>query len=171
MNVLATAVTVLNNFGIDGWNARVYGSLSLASQVSIMVKTRAQAFRVSYLLWKLNSNVNQFFLKVDDILSGKIVCPPSAEPITPQQFTQGANDLLRLGLTLNGIYENARRQRLTNNSLIAGPATALRAHADHFFEMAEWFESLAHRDELERVFANAQEERQRGDVFELSQVE
>ena len=54
--------------------------------------------------------------------------------------------------------------------MIAGPVTALRAHADHFLELAEWFDSFQRMDEIEQAFASAREEKRLGEVYDLSQV-
>src|ERR1035441_6340698 len=76
--------------------------------------------------------------------------------ITPQSGFRVAH--LSTTVVLGRIYEDARRNRLTNHSLIAGPVAALRAHADHFLELAEWFDSFQHMDEIEQAFASAREE-------------
>src|ERR1039457_7314067 len=85
----------------------------------------------------------------------------------------GSNSVFLLSTTvvLGRIYEDARRNRLTNHSLIAGPVAALRAHADHFLELAEWFDSFQHMDEIEQAFASAREEKRLGEVYDLSQVQ
>jgi hypothetical protein len=70
----------------------------------------------------------------------------------------------------NAIYEEARRRRLLNNSLIAGPVTALRANADQFFELAEWCDLYLHADHVDELFAKANEQRAKGEVYDLSQV-
>jgi hypothetical protein len=170
---VATASEVLNNFGIDNWNAKVYGSLSTAAQLSLLVKNRAQALRMSYLLWKLNSQTAKFFQEVDDVMTGKHVAAQTqpCEPISLERLEQSRDSLIQLGINLGRIYEDARRNGLTNHSLIAGPVTALRAHADHFLELAEWFDSFQHMDEIEQAFASAREEKRLGEVYDLSQVQ
>jgi hypothetical protein len=171
-NPVTTAAAVLNNFGTDNWKADLYESLSLAARLSIAVKsvkTHTHNLKLSYLLWKLNGHASRFFQKVEDITAGKIKTPEVSAP-TPEDIEKAIAALMQLGSTFNEVYEQASRKRLLNNSIIAGPVVALRAHADKFFELAEWCEMFLHVEDVERVFASANEERQRGDVYDLSQV-
>jgi hypothetical protein len=174
-NPVATAAAVLNNFGTDTRNVELYDSLSLATRLSIAVKsvkTHTHNLKLSYLLWKLNGNAARFFQQIDDIIAGKVEpgADDAAVPVTPENITKAVDALMKLGTTFNGVYEQASRKRLLNNSIIAGPVVALRAHAERFFELAEWCEMFRNTDEIERVFASANEERQRGEVYDLSQV-
>lgn len=170
---MATALVVLNNFGTDTWNAELYENLSLAARLSAAVKSvksHAHSVKISYLLWKINGRVGKFFQEVDDILAGKINVAASNEPPTPEGVQRSIRTLIELGMSLNGVYEEARRKRILNNSLIAGPISALRSHAEQFFELAEWFDLVQRGEEVENVFANANEQRRRGEVYDLSQV-
>lgn len=170
---MATAVAVLNSFGSDSWKADAYESLSLAARLSIAVKSvksRGQHIKLSYLLWRINSISGKFLTDVDDILTGKKT--PSSPPATatPDDYKSSIDTLIQLGNSFMSVYEEARRKRLLNNSLIAGPITALRSHADQFFELAEWFELVNAPDEIQRIFADAHAEKSRGEIFDLSQV-
>lgn len=172
---VATAVAVLTKFGNDSWNADLYESLSLAARLSMAVKAvknHGQNIRMSYWLWKINGHAARFFGEVDDIVSGRVAVPVSEEsPVTPEKIQSSIDTLMRLGVSLSSVYEEARRRRLLNNSLIAGPVTALRGNADQFFEMAEWLELMLDPKLVDTVFDRANEERSRGEVYDLSQVE
>jgi hypothetical protein len=171
---VATAVVVFNNLGTSAWTVELSESLSLAArlaQVVSSVKTHGQNLKISYLVWKINGHAAKFFQKVDDIVVGKIPHDPALDQApTPASVQKTISRLMELGTTFNGIYDEARRRRLLNNSLIAGPVTALRANADMFFELAEWGELLLRADEVEAIFSKAQEQRAAGDVYDLSQV-
>ena len=171
---MGTAAAVLTNFESDAWQADLYESLSLAARLSMAVKrvkAHGQNIKMSYWLWKINSRAAKFFAETDDILAGKVVPEPTAnETLTPARIQESIDTLMRLGMSLNSVYEEARRRRLLKNSLIAGPVTALRSHADQFFEMAEWFDLILNADKVEQTFATANEQRIRGDVYDLSQV-
>jgi hypothetical protein len=172
---VATAVAVLNNFGTDSWNAEFHENLSTAARLSILVKTvtsHSQSVKMSYLLWKINGRTAKFFQTIDDIVAGKIASAQenNVEPITDEKIKKAIADLMEIGTSLSGIYEEARRKRLLNNSLIAGPVTALRANADQFFELAEWCDLILNGDRVEEIFANANEQRNKGDVYDLTQV-
>ncbi|MGA2904898.1 MAG: hypothetical protein ABSD98_13765 [Candidatus Korobacteraceae bacterium] len=167
---MATAVMVLNTLVTDTWNAQLDESLSLAARLSVAVKSRAYHFRLSFLLWKINGRISRFFQDVDDLLSGKRMPAANLEPATPEGIQKSVSSLIELGTSFNRIYEEARRKRLLNNSLIAGPIAALRTHAEQFFELAEWLDLIRCGEDVERIFARAAEERRRGDVYDLSQV-
>ena len=170
---MATAIAVLNTFGSDAWSAELYESLSLAARLSTAlksVKSHAHNIKVSYLLWKINGNVGKIFQRMDDILAGRIPLTTSSEPPTPESVQKSVRTLVELGMSLNALYEEARRKRILNNSLIAGPIAALKAHAEQSFEWAEWFDLVQHGEEVEKIFASANEQRGRGEVYDLSQV-
>jgi hypothetical protein len=170
---VATAVAVFNNLGTDNWNLELNESLSLAARLSMLVKsvkTHGHNVKMSYFLWKINSRVGKFFQEVDDVVAGKVVPHPSPDAATPEGVQRTIAKLMELGSSFNGIYEEARRRRLLNNSLIAGPVMALRANADMFFELAEWGELMVHADDVDKIFASAREERAAGNVYDLSQV-
>lgn len=172
---MATALAVLNNFGSDVWNAELYESLSMAARLSIAVKSvksHAQNIKTSYLLWKVNGHVSKFFQEVEDILSGKKEkLRAEIEPPTPESIQKSINTLIDLGTAFSSVYEEARRRRVLNNSLLAGPISALRAHSEQFFELAEWLDLVRRSEEVEKIFESAGEQRSRGEVYDLSQVQ
>ncbi len=172
---VATAVVVLNSFGADNWNAELYESLSLAARLAIAVKAvknHGQVVKASYYLWKINGHAGKFFQEVDDILAGRNSPKPAAaaEEVTPERIQKSIDSFIEIGTSLNNVYEEARKKRLLNNSLVAGPIVALRANADRFFEMAEWFDLMLNPDRVEEIFASANAQRSRGEVYDLSQV-
>lgn len=167
---MATAVTVVNTIVTDAWNAQLYENLSLAARLSTAVKSRAYFFKLSFLLWRINGRVSAFFQDVDDLLSGKRAPGADLQPAPPENIRKSVSTLMELGTSFNNIYEEARRKRLLNNSLIAGPIAALRAHAEQFFDLAEWLEVACRAEDVEKLFARAKEEQQRGDVYDISQA-
>ena len=170
---VATAVIVLNNFGSDSWNAELYESLSLAARLSIAIKNvrgHGQNIKLSYWLWRVNARAAKFFQAIDDIVAENAPPQPDSPSPTPEAIGKAIATLTELGALYNAIYEEARRRRLLNNSLIAGPVTALRANADQFFELAEWCDLYLHADHVDELFAKANEQRAKGEVYDLSQV-
>ena len=135
------------------------------------MKHHGQVVKISYRLWKINGHVGKFFQEVEDIIAG-ISTPKSTanEPVTPEQIQKSIESFIEIGKSFSRIYEEAQRKRLLNNSLIAGPVVALRANSDRFFEMAEWFDLLLNAEHVEEIFANANAQRSRGEVYDLSQV-
>ena len=129
---------------------------------------------MSYLLWKINGHVGKFFQEVEDIIAGTSTAKSGTtpdEPVTPERIQKSIESFMEIGKSFSRIYEEAQRKRLLNNSLIAGPIVALRANSDRFFEMAEWFDLLLNADHVNEIFANANAQRSRGEVYDLSQVE
>jgi hypothetical protein len=175
---VATAVAVLNGFGTDNWNAELYESLSLAARLSMAVKAvknHGQIVKMSYLLWKINGHVGSFFQEVEDIVAGtsertSTSATTADEPVTPERIQKSIDSFMEIGKSFSRIYEEAQRKRLLNNSLIAGPIIALRANSDRFFEMAEWFDLLLNTERVEEIFADANAQRSKGEVYDLSQV-
>lgn len=170
---MATAADVLNSLGTDSWKADMYESLSLAARLSLAVKAvkaHGQNIKVSYLLWRINNHAAKFFVTVDDIISGERTSEPVAGPPTPESIQNSINTLVDLGKSFSSVYEEARHKRLLNSSLIAGPVMALRSNADQFFELAEWFDLLRNSSEVDKIFADAREQKSRGEVCDLSQV-
>jgi hypothetical protein len=170
---MSTAAAVISKFETDAWKANLYESLSLAARLSMAVKrvrNHAQHLKISYLLWKINRDAARFFSEVDDIVAAKADSVSTEESATPEQIRASIDTLVRLGVSFNAIYEESKRRRLLNNSLVAGPVTALRANADQFFEMAEWFDLLLNAERTEQTFADADAQRAKGDVYDLSQV-
>lgn len=168
------AAAVVNIFTTDTWKADAYESLSLAARLSMLVKgvrTHSQNLKMSYWLWKINGQAAKFFTKVDDILAA----PPTQSANSPElpsseTFQKSVDILMQLGMSFKEVYEEARRRRFLNNSLIAGPVTALHSNADQFFELAEWLEMMKDPNHIDAVFAKANEQRKNGEVYSLAEV-
>jgi hypothetical protein len=169
---MSTCAAALTSFGSDRWNAEVYGSLSVASQISSMVKSRAQVLTLAYHLRRLNSRLKTFFRETDEVMEGKrkLNGDTESEPVTRERIEQSLQTISRLHETLNGIYDQARKQRLTNNSLVAGPLNTLRSYAEEMLDLADWIEVACQSEDVESIFERAHQEKQRGEVIYLAQV-
>ena len=165
------STTALAVFGSDKWNAQVYDSLSFASRIAYVVKDRAQilnlAINLRRMVGKLEANLETLNL----VIEGK-VSPQSSEPTPPQQIQEAIDTLQKLSRVLSSIYEAAKRKRLTNNSLIAGPLSRLNKLSDDLSGIAEWAEmAFLHQQAVEDIFNRSRNEKEQGDIYDLSQVD
>jgi hypothetical protein len=108
---------------------------------------------------------------VHDSLEDKLPATPPAEPITPQRIQEAGDNLARLARMLEYLYEQSKRAGLTNNSLTAGSLNGIRKRVEQVKDLADWFDTAAHSEEVDAIFARSKEERERGEIFDLPQVE
>jgi hypothetical protein len=164
---------VLDTIGSYQWNADVYGSLSVASRLAAIIKERSAFIKLSYDLRRLNSKINGFLDQFHGIMEGRI--PPSqnavSEPLTPERHENAIRLMRQLSAVLADVYLSAKRKRYTNNSLVAGPLSTLHQNAETISEMADWLVMALHPEGFEQVFDRANQERERGEVFDIGQVQ
>lgn len=167
---MSASATVLANFGRNQWNARVYGSLSIASRIASLVKDRRQAVRLAFLLRKLNNSLASFFEEIYLRIEGKIPPQSPAEPLTAERAQNALHSLRELSTSLFETYEGAKSKRLTNNSLLAGPFSRLRTYSEDISELADWLEMSLDLKPVEEIFERARLEAEQGDVFNIKQA-
>lgn len=168
---VSAGVAVLANFGRDEWNAEVFGSLSVASQLALLVKDRGRAIRLAFTLRKLDSGIEKFLEDVYMIIEGRKKAPPSEEELTPERARLSIHALIELSITMSNIFDQAKRKRLTNNSLLAGPLYRMHAHADELLDIADWLDTIISQENVEPLFARAEQEKARGEVHRLDQAD
>lgn len=157
-------------FGTDQWNAEVYGSLSIASEIASMVKNRSKNILLAYKLHALNRHLARFFEQVHDQMEGKRTLPAGKEPPTEEEYQKAVKSLQDLSRSMYVTYETCKRLRLTNNSLLAGSIARLRTYSEELSELAEWLETGGQKDVFADVFMRSEQEKERGDIYDLSQV-
>jgi hypothetical protein len=163
------AIAVLSNFERDRWNADVYGAMALASQLSALVKNRALTIRLAYYFWRLNSILGDFFVDVRKAI--KAGAPKDQALATPERVLEMAQDLRKVHRTIEHIYGCAKRAGLTNNSLTAGALKSVCNYNEDVLELAELLELSLKPELVESIYDRARAERERGEVFDLSEVE
>ena len=164
-------VAVLSTFGSDLWNAEVYGSLSVASRVASMVKTKTQILHLAYSLHNLNKSLKNIFDTLHEAIEHPRNVEPPAEPATPDQMIRAIAIIRELSTSLDNSYQRAKRARLTNNSLIAGALSRLHTYSEDLVELGDWLEMLLKPEEVNAIFDRANQEIERGEVFDLSRVD
>ena len=165
---MSSAEAVLSNFGSDQWDAKVYAVVSMAARLSALVKNRAQTFHLAFQFWRLNSALAGFFNEIRDVMEGK---KKSTSPATPEQIEDAIRSLRKAHVMLETLYESARRSRLTNNSLVAMPLRSVHTYSDDILELAELLEAFQSKDGVEAAFDRSAQERARGEIYDLAEVE
>jgi NADPH:quinone reductase-like Zn-dependent oxidoreductase len=168
---MATAANFLISVGPEEWDAKIYGVLSSTSSLVVAVRNRANVVRIAYSLYKINKTLAETFSNMYERLEGKRPVEPVTEPVTPQRLHEVADNVDRLARMLEYLCEQMKRARLTNNSLTAGSLYGIQKRVEEIKDVADWFETAAQSDEVNAVFDRAQGEKERGEVFDLSQVE
>ena len=168
---MATAANFLNSVGPDEWDARVYAALSSTSSLVASVRNRVNVVSIAYSLYKINKTLADMFSNIYGTLEGKRPAEPSTEPVNAQRLHEAAENVDRLARTLEYMCEQMKRARLTNNSLTAGSLNAIRKRVGEITDVADWFETAAQSEEVNAMFVRAQGEKERGDVYDLSQVD
>jgi hypothetical protein len=159
----------LNMFGGDEWNARAYGSLSIASRVSARIQSNTQILTGRKLLVKLNSTLANFFADIRPVMEGKVPSE-TREEVTPEKIAKARTVLKDLDEVLSKVYVQAKRTGLTNRTLTAGPLRTLREHIDELQDLREWFEMISNIAPVKELFERAEREAHTEPVFDLSKV-
>lgn len=167
----AETSAILNSLGTFEWGARMFGALSLASQVAVSAKKKANVIRLALYLRNLKNSVGDFLDTVHAAMEGKLIPDPDAEQVTPQRLNSITDDVWRLYHVLDYVYESLRRAGLTNNSLTAGSLGAIRAQTESVADVADWLELVSQADQVKAIFDRAQEERDRGELVDLAQID
>lgn len=168
---MPTAEAVLNSLGIDEWDASVYGTLATVSHLAAVVRNRANVFRIAYGLHGVNSKLTEMMTKVYGAIEGKIPTDANAEAATPERVRETIDNIERLGRMLEYMHELLRRARLTNNSLTAGQLNSVQRHVEELKDLADWFEASLHSEENNAAFDRAKQERERGPIYDISEVQ
>ncbi len=148
----------------------MYESLSVASRLSSMVKDRTQIFYLAYHIRRMNHKLSGIFEELYLVLEGKKPAPPP-EPMSPERIQTAINSFRQLYSIMSGITAEAKRKRLFNNSLLAGQLLRLTALSDEVLELSDWIEmAVQERDQVDRLFVRAKAEKDRGEIYDISQV-
>ncbi len=168
---MSTAATVISNLGTYNWNARIYDSLALASRLAATVKNRGHVLRLAYNFRNLDKNLSEFLEILNKSMEGKRKADPNVEPVTPQTLRSSADNLEQLYLTLDYIVEASRRAGLMNNSLTAGSVRGIQKNVEPIGNLADWFDLASQPEATDQIFEIAKQEKERGELSDLAQVE
>lgn len=107
----------------------------------------------------------------DEVATGTISQDANSEPVTPQRLRQVSDNLTHLHQTLAYVIEATRRAGLFNNSLTANSLRRMKELSERLLDLADWCEVAAETEHVNIAFERAHEEKMRGDIFNLDQVE
>jgi hypothetical protein len=164
---VSSAAAILANFEVDRWNADVYGAMALASRLSSLVKNRVETVKLAYALRRLNSTLFKFF---DEIHKGIERGMPKGLDVTPERILEASETLLKLHGILDKFYEVCKGARLTNNSLLAGTLRSINHHNDEVLELSDLLKLSLQPEVIQSIYNRAEAEKERGDIFDLSEV-
>jgi hypothetical protein len=154
--------------GSDDWTIQVHGSISFAARLSGAIKDSHVTAQLAYCFWRVNSKLDNLFDhiydKLDEVKRGEV----STEPADPQRIQDAIAALRNLHHVLDGICRSAKVAGLANNSLVASGVLRLRRNDDRVLELADWITDMISPEELDRLFAKAQEEYERGETVVLN---
>jgi hypothetical protein len=166
-----TAYAVIGNFGSLDWNASIYDALSGVSKLAVSVRDKANVLSLAYGMHKVNKKLAEFFKRSDGLMDGSIKPDPNPRPVTKE-------DVLTMGYTLNKIHqtlsqniEAMTRVGLQNNSLTASSLLKMSHYNERVLDLADWVEAVQLKEYTNEVFDRAHLEIERGELFDLAQVE
>jgi hypothetical protein len=166
-----TAYAVIGNFGSLDWNVSIYDALSGVSKLAVSVRDKANVLTLAYTIHKVNRKLEEFFKKTDGVMDGSIKPDPDAKPVTKE-------DVLAIGYSLNQIHQTlsqniqaVSRVGLLNNSLAASSILKLKLYNERILDLADWVEAVQLSEYTNEVFARAHSEMERGELFDLAQVQ
>jgi len=104
-------------------------------------------------------------------MEGKIQLRPASEPVTPQVLRSSADNVEQLYHTLDYIVAAARRAGLANNSITSAPLRSLEKNLAPVAALADWLDLASQPEALEKIFGTARQEKERGELIDLAEVE
>jgi len=154
--------------GSDTWNIDVHGTISFAARLSGAIKSRRATLQLALFTWRLNKKLADFF----DTIHGKMQARADGttsgpEAADPEVVQNAINALVTLHGVLNRICVITKQAGLLNHSSLAPGLMRLRSHDERVVELKEWLEDMLHPEQLEALFASAQEEFERGETVTI----
>jgi hypothetical protein len=163
-NVLGAGVAVIGN--IDRWYADMYGAMSMAYRLSAAIKDRATAVKVAFRLRHLDSVLTRMFKDIHASIDRN----PKPEAVNPEQVQEAMQLLEKLQSILARLLHVCKVARLTNNSLMAQSLHNIANWNEEVAELIEVMQLSLNREAIDFLYKRSKEERERGEIFDLSEV-
>ncbi len=160
---MGATVSVIGN--VDLWYADLYGVLSRAYRLSAAIKDRAAAVKIAYRLRHLDSTLAKLFKDIRAAIDNK---KPVA--VRPEQVREAIQALEKLHSILGKLLHACKLARLTNNSLMAQSLHNIANWNEEVAELIEVVELSLKPEATNALFKRSKEERERGEIFDLSEV-
>lgn len=164
---MGTPALVLSRFDSDNWNAEFYSVMALASRLALLVKSHAQVVTLAIRLRRLDAGLRRLFSEG----VYKTLESPQVEAVDPEKVREGIITLRRLNRTLDTIIIASKHIGLTNNSLTAGSLSNIEHWREELVELADLAELTYSEGVIQSIFDRAAQEKERGELYDLDQVE
>ena len=152
--------------GTDAWNATAYRLVSLGYKISASIRSQVAKTQLASALWKFDRYLSGFLRQFyEHVESNK-----KSEPANRERVLAGIETLKLIHAAAEKIDSGLRAVGFSNHSLIAGPLTSLRAHADEVLDLAESVELMLNPDPLNKIFDASIEELRRGETAGLESI-
>lgn len=162
---------VASRFAASNIEAKSFDILSSVSSLASALKNRANLLRLASSFYSMNRGLSKFLDESYAIMSGERIPEIKKEfPTTPQSMRTTAENLEHVYRTIQYVGEISRRARLTNNSLTAGSLNSLVRRSEELLDFADWIEMMADPKGVKETFDRAKEERDRGEIYDMSSV-
>lgn len=161
---MGASVAVIGN--VDRWYADLYGVMSMAYRLSAIIKDRATTVKIAYRLRHLDSVLAKMF---KDIHAG-INKNAKPEVVSPKQVEETIQVLEKLHGVLAKLLHVCKLARLTNNSLMAQSLHNIANWNEEVAELIEVIQISLNRELTDSLYKRSKEERERGEIFDLSEV-
>jgi len=152
--------------GTDAWNATAYRLVSLGYKISASIRSQVAKTQLASALWKFDHYLSGFLRQFyEHVESNK-----KSELASRERVLAGIETLKLIHAAAEKIDSGLRAAGFSNHSLIAGPLTSLRAHADEVLDLAESVELMLNPDPLNKIFDASIEELRRGETAGLESI-
>ncbi len=158
-------VAVIGN--IDQWYADLYGAMSLAYRLSVLIKGRTAAVKITYHLRKLDATLSKLFKVLHKAMEKGVRINDLADP---EKAAEAIRTLRKLHGLLHGFQHACKLARLTNYSLMAGYIHSIGNYNEEIEELIQLLELSLQPKIVNSLYKRSKQERERGEIFDLSEV-
>lgn len=139
---------------------------SLMASFRTIVKSHLAKARLAQGLWRLDRSLARLLSQIYEAIEKP---DPSLPPATGDQVKAAAEVLVRIHGAIDSIYADARREGLTNTTLVGMPLNSAKQRAEELLEIAEWLETW-NDPGVNRLLDEAIEDARQGRTLPLSSI-
>lgn len=168
------ASAIVRGLGSPEASVEIYdavASVTSVAKLAAAARNKVQVMRIAMGLRRTNRSLKSLLDLVDDVQSGKRPIDPNTEPVSPQRFQNIVDNLEHVSRMIDFLYESMRRAGLTNNSLTASGLKTFKGYSEPMKDLVDWLDALSKPEYLKSVFDRAKQERERGELVDLTEVE
>ena len=151
---------------VDLWYADLYEIMALAYRLSAAIKDRVTAAKIAQQYRRIDSLLAKMFKDVHKALDEH----KGSSLGTPAELQEAIQTISKLHSQVGRLLQASKRARLTNNSLTAQSLYNIANWNEEVADLLEAFELSANPEAINAIYKRSKEERERGDIFDLSEV-